>query len=47
MVDRILTVKQRDAVASTSALVREIDKLVYALYVPTPEEKALVQAAAK
>jgi hypothetical protein len=37
--------KQRDAEASTSALEREIDELVYALYGLTPEEKALVQAA--
>ena len=29
------------------ALEREIDELVYALYGLTPEEKALVQAAAK
>jgi len=28
-------------------LQREIDELVYALYGLTPEEKALVQAAAK
>ena len=33
--------------ADTSALEREIDELVYALYGLTPEEKALVQAAAK
>ena len=31
-VDRILAVKQRDAEADTSALEREIDELVYALY---------------
>lgn len=46
-VDRILAAKQRDAEADTSALEREIDELVYALYGLTPEEKALVQAAAK
>jgi len=45
--DRILAAKQRDAEADTSALEREIDELVYALYGLTPEEKALVQAAAK
>jgi len=55
--DRILAAKQRDAGADTSALERELDELVYALYLPaprlrqagglTPEEKALVQAAAK
>ncbi|MHB8522469.1 MAG: helicase-related protein [Limisphaerales bacterium] len=47
LVDRILAAKQRDAEADTSALEREIDDLVYALYGLTPEEKALVQAAAK
>ena len=45
LVDRILAAKQRDAEADTSALEREIDELVYALYGLTPEEKALVQAA--
>ncbi|MDA1272704.1 MAG: hypothetical protein O2960_01445, partial [Verrucomicrobia bacterium] len=44
---RILAAKQRDAEADTSGLEREIDELVYALYGLTPEEKALVQAAAK
>ena len=33
--------------ADVSALEREIDELAYALYGLTPEEKALVQAAAK
>jgi adenine-specific DNA-methyltransferase len=47
LVDRILAAKQRDAEADTSALEREIDELVYALYGLTAEEKALVQAAAK
>ena len=47
LVDRILAAKQRDAEADTSALEREIDELVYALYGLTSEEKALVQAAAK
>ncbi|MBE0545116.1 MAG: Eco57I restriction-modification methylase domain-containing protein [Verrucomicrobia bacterium] len=47
LVERILGAKQRDAEADTSALEREIDELVYALYGLTPEEKALVQAAAK
>jgi len=47
LVDRILAAKQRDAEADTSALEREIDELVYALYGLTPEEKALVQSAAK
>ena len=44
---RDFSAKQRDAEADTSALEREIDELVYALYDLTPEEKALVQAAAK
>ena len=39
LVARILVAKQRDAKADTSALEREIDKLVYALYGLTPEEK--------
>ena len=47
LVDRILAAKQRDAEADVSALEREIDELVYALYGLTPEEKALVQSAAK
>jgi adenine-specific DNA-methyltransferase len=47
VVDRILSAKQRDAGVAVSALEREIDELVYALYGLTPEEKALVQAAAK
>jgi hypothetical protein len=47
LVKKILAAKQRDAEADTSALEREIDELVYALYGLTPEEKALVQAAAK
>ena len=33
--------------ADVSALERELDDLVYPLYALTPEEKALVQAAAK
>jgi hypothetical protein len=47
LVDRILAAKQRDAKADTSALERELDMLVYALYALTPEEKALVQGTAK
>ena len=45
--DRILAVKQRDAEADTSALEREIDELVYALYGLTPEEIQIVEGAAK
>ena len=47
LVGRILVAKQRHAGAGVSALEREIGRLVYALYGLTPEEKALVQAAAK
>ena len=47
LVARILAAKQREAEADTSALERDIDELVYALYGLTPEEKVLVQAAAK
>ena len=47
IVERILPVKQRDAEADTSALEREIDELVYALYGLTKEEIKLVEGAAK
>jgi hypothetical protein len=40
LVDRILAAKQRDAKADTSALERELDMLVYAVYGLTPEEKS-------
>ena len=43
--ERILSAKQHDAGADVSALERELDELVYALYGLTPEEKALVQSA--
>ena len=42
-VDCILSAKQRDAEADVSALERELDDLVYALYALTPEEIKLVQ----
>lgn len=45
LVDRILAAKQRDAEADTSALEREIDELVYALYGLTPEEIKIVEGA--
>jgi adenine-specific DNA-methyltransferase len=45
LVDRILAAKQRDAEADTSALEREIDKFVYALYGLTPEEIQIVESA--
>lgn len=47
LVDRILAAKQGDAKANTSALEREIDELVYALYDLTPAEIALVESSAK
>ena len=47
LVERILSAKQRDADADVSALEREIDELVYALYGLTPEEIKLVEGAAK
>ena len=47
LVDRILAAKRREAEADVSALEREIDVLVYALYGLTKEEIALVEAAAK
>ena len=47
LVDRILAAKQRDAGADTSALEREIDELVYALYGLTPEEIKIVEEAGK
>ena len=47
LVERILSSKQRDAGADVSALERELDELVYALYGLTPEEIQLVEGAAK
>jgi adenine-specific DNA-methyltransferase len=44
-VDRILAAKQRDAEADTSALEREIDESVYALYGLMPEEIKIVESA--
>ena len=43
----VLRAKQRDAKADTSALEREIDELVYALYGLTPEEIKLVEEGAR
>jgi hypothetical protein len=45
--ERILAAKQRAAAADVSALEREIDGLVYALYALTPEEIQLVQSTAR
>ncbi len=45
LVDEILAAKRRDSKASTTALEREIDRLVCKLYDLTPEEIALVEKA--
>ena len=47
LVDKILAAKQRDAAADVSALEREIDELVYALYGLTQEEIKIVEGATK
>ncbi|MCZ7638619.1 MAG: hypothetical protein M5U12_22735 [Verrucomicrobia bacterium] len=47
LADRILAAKARDAAADTSALEREMDQLVYALYGLTPDEIQIVEGAAK
>ena len=47
LVDTILTAKQREPEADVSALQREIDELVYALYDLTPEEIKIVEGATK
>ena len=47
LVERILSAKQRDAGADVSALERELDELVSALYGLTPEEIKIVEGAAK
>ena len=46
LVERILTAKQTNPAADTSALEREIDPQVYALYGLTPEEIAIVESTA-
>ena len=43
LVDEILTAKKKDPKADTSALEKQIDEMVYALYNLTPEEKAIVK----
>ncbi len=40
---KILAAKQKDPSADTSALERQIDKMVYALYDLTPEEIEIVE----
>jgi len=47
LVDRILAAKQKNPAADTSALEREIDQQVYALYGLTPEEIKIVEEASK
>ena len=47
LVDRILAAKKKNADADTTALEREIDQQVYALYGLTPEEIQIVEASAK
>jgi hypothetical protein len=47
LVEQILSAKQRGAGADVSALERELDELVYALYGLTPEEIKIVEEAAK
>ena len=47
LVARIFAVNGQDASADVSALEREVDELVYALYALTPEEIKIVEEAAK
>jgi adenine-specific DNA-methyltransferase len=46
-VSRIIDLKEKDSAADTSALEREIDQQVYALYGLTPEEIAIVEGTAQ
>ncbi|MEO5357391.1 MAG: Eco57I restriction-modification methylase domain-containing protein [Nitrospirae bacterium YQR-1] len=43
LVDKILTLKQNDSKADTTAIEREIDQMVYKLYGLTPEEIEIVE----
>lgn len=43
LVDQILSAKQKDPDTNTSALERQIDRMVYKLYDLTPEEIAIVE----
>jgi adenine-specific DNA-methyltransferase len=45
LVERIMSAKQRSASADVSALERELDELVYALYGLTREEIKIVESA--
>jgi hypothetical protein len=47
LVDQILAAKAENPKADTSALEREIDQLVYALYELTPDEIVIVEGAGK
>ena len=47
MITEFLPAKQRDAGADVSALVRELDELVYVLYGLTPEEIKFVEERAE
>jgi methylase of polypeptide subunit release factors len=47
LVERILSAKQRDAGADVTALERELDELVYALYALTPDEIKIVKEPVK
>ena len=45
-IERILTTRQRDSEAGTTALEQQIDRLVYKLYDLTPAEIKLVEDSA-
>jgi TaqI-like C-terminal specificity domain len=47
LVDRILAAKQKNPAADTTALEREIDQQVYALYGLTPEEIKIVEETSR
>ena len=47
LVDRILAAKKRDPEVQTTALERDIDRLVYKLYDLLPEEIALVEESTR
>ena len=47
LVERILSAKAADPAADTSALEREIDRIVYELYGLTEEEIAIVEGSGK
>jgi hypothetical protein len=47
LVERILAAKWHDPEADTTALEREIDRLVYQLYDLTPEEIAVVKESTR